>query len=232
MASRIASAGVGTRLGRESTRPMARARSRFRAGSGAVALSGPLSAGVLEREQEEPDLVGEVDPGLEERAVAERPAREQAEGADHPRERAALRREHDPGPDEHDPRARRRAQRGGLPVAAQLGEEPLPGRGALVEDLVAAVAVEPDGARGHEHGRAALPEDVGHGAARVDPARAKRALPRRRPARVERLAREVHAGVGALELGLPRPGPRRIPGDDADAGAAAAHRCRARGRAP
>ena len=64
--ARTAKAGATSRLGRRSTRPSDRARSRFRTGSGAVALTGPWAARILEREAQDADLVGDVDPGLPE----------------------------------------------------------------------------------------------------------------------------------------------------------------------
>src|SRR5690606_21419992 len=95
---------------------------------------------------------------------------------------------------------RRRGRR--LPGAADVGEEARPRAGALVEHLVPAVAVDPDGGRVEEDRGPA--RELGDGAReearRAGPALEDRGLARVGPATPgDVLAREVHDDVDPVE---------------------------------
>eukprot|EP00828_Plagiopyla_frontata_P031438 TRINITY_DN4127_c0_g4_i1.p1 TRINITY_DN4127_c0_g4~~TRINITY_DN4127_c0_g4_i1.p1 ORF type:complete len:677 (+),score=268.79 TRINITY_DN4127_c0_g4_i1:180-2210(+) len=103
---------------------------------------------------EEPDgphLVGQVNPGDPLQPRARRTAQVQAEGGQHPGQRASLAQDHagadDATPDTHLVQGRC----GRLPLAADVGQEPGPGRGGFVHGVAVLRAVVADG-RGLDHG--------------------------------------------------------------------------------
>jgi hypothetical protein len=149
---------------------------------------------------------GSADPEPEEREhLGERPARGRQDHA---------------GARDHDPDARRRGgERLVLPGDHDAGEEVVPGRRVLVELLVAPRAVEADRGLGDERSRTLLGRNTDN---RLDQ-RSRRPNARLAdgllglvgPALRDRLAEQVHDGVGAGERGLgrrlvhrPRPGVR------------------------
>ena len=146
-------------------------------------------------------------------AVTQPSADEGAKRGQHPAERAAVAGEHHSEPQPHDPHPDGLGARGFvLPWPAHLGEEPRARRGGLVERLVAARAVVPDG-RGADQDpwpRLRGAGGVDHGPRRLHTALEDRGLPRRRPpAAGDRLAGEVHDRVGGadrLRDGVPADG--------------------------
>ena len=119
-----AGAGAGSRAGRSSTRPSVAAKLRLVTGSGAAGFSGPGELVGEEGVMDRADHVVDRDPAHPLAPAAERSARAEEEGRQHPRERAAGGSEHDAESRIHHPDAGRARGLGrALPVASQLDEE-------------------------------------------------------------------------------------------------------------
>ena len=121
---------------------------------GATTLTGPYER-LLEREEIGRDGVVERDPAPPLATAADATARTELERQQHPRERSALLRENDPLAQVCGAKPRGAGGLGrGLPRLDHVGQESRAGHGFLVDDLVAAVAVEPDRGCAHEDGAA------------------------------------------------------------------------------
>ena len=160
-ASRSAKAGMGTTAGRPSSCPRAATKSRLRSGSGAVTLTGPESPLSGQRGADHSEHVGHRHPAEPLLAVAEWSPEPQFEGSDHLGECATVAREDDSesGVD-HPNTGRARGIGCRLPVAHQLGKKAASRSGGLVEQLVAAIAVEADRRRTNEGRRRLLSEAI------------------------------------------------------------------------
>ena len=111
---------------------------------------------LLEREEIGGDGVVERDPAPPLATAADPSARAELERQQHPRERSAVLREHDPLAQVHGAEPCGTGGLGrSLPRLDDVGEEPRAGHRVLVDDLVAAVAVEPGRGRADEHRAAA-----------------------------------------------------------------------------
>ena len=97
--------GTGITAGRPSARPSAFEKSRFVTGFGAVALTTPLTFVVVERPEQDPDLVLDVDPGDVLVAAGQRPADAELERRQQLAQQAAVGVEDVAGADDHQPHA-------------------------------------------------------------------------------------------------------------------------------
>ena len=136
-------------------------------------------------------------------AAGDRTADPELEERQHLRERAAARRQHDPGPRQRDPQLRVGLMRLVLPGDDDLGQEIRPGRRALIERLVALRAVVTGGRLGDEHARTLT---VGQRVERADQIARRQharfpdpALGRVGPALRDRLAQQVHDRVRSAQ---------------------------------
>ena len=197
--------------------PMVSASSALRTGFGAVRLTGPTTS-LVSRWTIAPTSSSSAIQLIHWRPDPKRPPRPTLNSGSILPQRPALRGQHDAGAQVHDPRAgalgRRRAR---LPRLGDLGEEPGAGRRALVELLVAAVAVEADRRARQQHAaarpRAAAIDSASSVVARVRDSSDLR-LYSSRPALVaDAGAGEVDDGVDAGERPRVEPPGVRVPAD-------------------
>src|SRR4051794_269611 len=171
-------------------------------GIGSCRVDRPGDLVVVQRPEQEADLVVDVDPGHELLAARDRAADPELERKEELLEQASVLGHHEAGSDDDDARhGPLRLALGALPVDGKLGGVALPGRGFLVEDLRAAVAVVADRGLSDEDARLAghrvdsLQEVAGSGeAALTDPDLGLVGEPL-----VDLLADQVDHAVDALE---------------------------------
>ena len=186
---------------------------------GRRAVDGPLPVRIVKRREVEPDDVVDVDPRHVLAATGDRAADAELEGRQHRLEGSAARVEDDPCADEHDAQAERLGrQRLALPGDAHVGEEVAASGRALVDALVAVLAVEADGGRGEQHaGTRVGGADAGDEVACAElTALADRRLHLGAPALCDGLAREVDHGIATGERRNRRGAGERLPGDGVD----------------
>jgi hypothetical protein len=147
--------------------------------------------------------IEQMDPRHELASRANRTTDAQFEQREHLRKRTSRSPEDDPGSKAHHPNAvRLSAASRLLPLPAQIRQKVTSGRRLLRQQFVTAVAVDPNGAPGHEDARPRIrsgdrtDEKVRH----ADTARLEhRPAPCRPTSAHQRLAGEVHDGIAALK---------------------------------
>ena len=184
---------------------MACATSRFRAGSGAEAFSGPSARGSSSASRMSPTSSARWIHGCQKSPLPSGPPAKSRNG------RTSCGNAPPPVASTMPVRITTTRARGRAAHAASshsrrdVREEARPRPGRLVEHLVAARAVVPDRTARHEHARPARGEEPGHERGRAEPAVADAPLLPGGPAPVrDRIARQVDAGVRGRERLEPR----------------------------
>ena len=175
----------------------------FGTGCGAVALTGPLTDGVVIAWWMRADEVVVIDPAHVLPSRAEAAADPHLEREEHRAERTARRAEDQPRSEEDhaNPRPARR-ERPGLPFTAEIGQKALAGPAGFGQPFGAAVPVQSDRRRRHQDaGGAAQPvEGFGQQLRALHPASPYGSLLRRCPAAARQaLAGEVDQPVDPLQ---------------------------------
>ena len=212
------SANAGARQRRRAPQRLAQRAHELTVGDrlGRHQVERPLHRFVRHRVADEADLVVEVDPGHPLGAAADLAAQAQAKRRQDLAQDAPVARQHEAAAQEHHAHADLgRLHRLGLPVAPQLGDEPLTERRGLGQDLVAAIAVVPHARRRDEDARSLRqpPQDVDERARPDHPAVAQPLLARLGPASAgDRLADQVDDHVDPFERRLGRRRAGGVPG--------------------
>ncbi len=205
-------AGSGKIAGRCRARPRALTKLPVRDGARRDHVDGACER-LLEREEIGGNGIVERDPAPPLATAADPSARAELERQQHPGERPAVLREHDPLPQVHGAEPCGTGGLGrSLPRLDHVGQEPRAGHRVLVDDLVAAVAVEPGGGRADEHRTAGeAGGSLGDQARPVHP-RVEHSAPHVvAPALADVLSREMDDRLDALERTRRRSCPRRRP---------------------
>ena len=149
--------GAGSRVGRCNTLPRARVKPVLSTISGGDDVDRPAHLRVIERVEDEPHHVVDVDPGHALSPVAQAAGHAHAEGRQHLRERAAVPGEDDADAQQHHPQTEGLRLAGFvLPGLDHAGQEVRARRCALVEEFLIAVAIVAHRRCRQEHARARL----------------------------------------------------------------------------